>query len=647
MKLLAKIAAFAAVGLVTLSAQAASKTDECFNYFKAQDYVRAVQAGREATRATPQQGDAHYCLGLSFKSLGDADNAMRSLQQAEKLFSKKSDLAAVYAQLGMVAGLKGDLQQALNYYSRQLGLQRETGNRSGESAALNNIASVFSDRGELDKALDYYQQSLNIEPVEANKATNYNNIGLLYANKGDYPHAIEYLDKAIALDRRNGNYHGAAIHILNKGYVQTLQGAYDVAEATLKEGLSAIRKVKDQYWESVAYGYLGDLARQRSQFDQARSHYQEGLRLARQAGATAQVERFGRSLAGLQKTATAVSFGVVEIGSKGVKAAVVTSSRDEKGRTQVETGFRKSINTNIIQGVAETGEFAPAAIEETAQAVSELVTAIKANSPNLGDNISIAGSSAMAGAINRSDLAARVQALTGIQPRFINSAEELSYAIYGSIRDDLAHKTALLDIGSGNGRLGYLISPRGDRPAGQAVIDLRAGSVTLAELANKGRNPGEDYLTALNRVVEKEIAPRVGNDLKQYPVIRKHRYFLLVGGAAWAMTTMLHPEEQGTYVRLSSQDMKDYFQRLASNPDAVLNPDLGKIADPRIREKAAKQVETVKKVFNLENLLAGASLLKLVAENDPFGNAEIYFAREGNWAYGLAEAQAMSKTAAK
>lgn len=643
MNWLARFAATVAASLIALSAQAASKTDECFNYLKAQDYARAVQAGREATRTMPQQGNAHYCLGLSFNSLGDADNALRSLQQAEKLFSNKGDLAMVYAQLGMVAGRKGDLQQELNYYSRQLGLEREMGDRSGEASALNNIAGVFKNRGEYDKALDYYQQSLAIEPVEANKAANFNNIGMLYSDNEDYPRAIEYLDKAIALERRNGNYHNAAKVILNKGAVQTYQGAYDAAKTTLTEGLIAIRKVKDQYWEAVAQGYLGSLFRARSQFDLARNHYQEGMRLARAAGATAAVESLGRSLASLQKTATAVSFGVVEIGSKGVKAAVVTSSRDEKGRTQIETGFRKSANTNIIQGVAETGEFAPAAIEETAQAVNELVAAIKASSPNLGDNISIAGSSALAGAINRTDLAARVQALTGIQPRFINSAEELSYAIYGSIRDDLAHKTALLDIGSGNGRMGYLISPRGDRPAGQAVIDLRAGSVTLAELANKTRSPGEEYLVALNRIIEKDIAPRISNEIKQYPVIRKHRYFLLVGGAAWAMSTLLYPEEQGAYVRLSSQDMKDYFQRLASNPDAMLNPDLGKITDLKLREKASKQVEIVKKVFNLENLLAGASLLKLVAENDPFGNAEIYFAREGNWAYGLAEAQANAK----
>ncbi|GAB1394616.1 hypothetical protein MASR1M60_27800 [Rhodocyclaceae bacterium] len=63
MRLLAKLATLLAAGLVALSAQAASKTDECFNYHKAQDYVRAVQAGREATRATPQQGDPTFASG--------------------------------------------------------------------------------------------------------------------------------------------------------------------------------------------------------------------------------------------------------------------------------------------------------------------------------------------------------------------------------------------------------------------------------------------------------------------------------------------------------------------------------------------------------------------------------------------------------
>jgi hypothetical protein len=100
-------------------------------------------------------------------------------------------------------------------------------------------------------------------------------------------------------------------------------------------------------------------------------------------------------------------------------------------------------------------------------------------------------------------------------------------------------------------------------------------------------------------------------------------------------------------VPLSRQDFSEYFTRLSANTEAALNPKLDGITDPKVKEKAAKQIASVKGVFTPENLLAGARLLKMMGELDPFGQADIYFARDGNWAYGLAEAQALSKASIK
>lgn len=643
----AKIVAFATACLITVSAFAATPIENCFNYKKAQDYPRAVQAGREAVRLAPKSGDSYSCLGESYRQLGDLDLALKNLLQAERLYSRKSDLSIVYSQLGQIASLKGDLQQSLNYYSRSLGLVREIGDKSGESAGLNNIAGVFRDRGDLDKALDYYQQSLAIESVESKKSTTYNNIALIYSDREDYVTAVEYLDKAISIDRRFGNYHGAAKYLLNKGFVQTEQRKFDDAETTLNEGLVAIRKVGDQYWESVALGYLGELAEARGAIDVAKSKYQEALQLARTAGATSKAESIARKIALLQKDSTTVSYGVVEVGSKGVKAAVVTSFMDEQGRLRYQTGFKKSINTDVLQGVVDTGEFSPEAIGNTAKAANDLVAEIRSNAKNIGDNIFIAGSSALSSAMNRDELGIKVQELTGIKPAFINSAQELVFAMIGSIPDKLLYKTALLDIGSGNGRIGYLTSPKGDRKSGQAVIDLRAGSTSLTDLANKSKAPGESYITALNRVVEKDIAPRFASDIKQYPVLSRHQHLMIVGGAAWSMTTLMHPENQGANVQLSLEDFNNYYDRITQNPDALLNPDLSVITDQKVRESAIKQVEAVKKTFTVENLQAGARILKLVADTVPLGKADIYFNRDGNWAYGYAAGIMFAKRVTK
>jgi len=313
MKMINRVAGFVVASLLAITAYAATPLEQCLSYSKAQDYPRALQAGREAVRSAPQSGDAYRCLGRTYDNLGDLDLALKNYLQAERLFSRKGDLSLVYSDLGGIANRKGDLQQALNYYSRTLGLDRELGNRSGESADLSNIAVIFHSRGDLDKALDYFQQSLNIEPAEASKGTKYNNIALVYSDLEEYSKATEYLDKAIAIERRYGNYHGAARAILNKGAVQIDARKLDDAEASLNEGLAAIRKVGDQYWEAVALAYFGNLAEARGQLDLARNKYQEALQLARAAGATSNAESYARKIARLKKDAATVSYGVVEI----------------------------------------------------------------------------------------------------------------------------------------------------------------------------------------------------------------------------------------------------------------------------------------------------------------------------------------------
>lgn len=613
-----------------------SLSQQCWNFEKAQDYPRAVKAGRDAIKKNASDANALMCLGRAHKSMGDLDTALKYFLQAERLLSAKNDLSIVYSSLGAIYEDKGDLQQALNYYSRGLALARDVANKAMESAHLSNVAGIFRSRGENDKALDYYDQALSMKGVDDNKSTVFNNIAVLYDDLEQFDKALEYIDKAIAESRRFGDYHSASLSLLNKGALLTRINRFEDAAIALDEGIKGVRKVGDKNWESIGLGYLADLARAQDDVDKAKLLYRDALKLAQVAGNTDNVERYTRRLAALQREASTVDYGVLEIGSKGVKAAVVSSYIDGSGRLIYQTAFKKSLNTDVIKGVAETGEFTPEAMESTANAAVDLLALIRESAPKLGDNIVIAGSSALSGALNREDLGSLIQEKTGIKPIFINSAQELVFAMIGSLPEDYLYKSALLDIGSGNARIGYLVSPRGTRKRGQVAINIRAGSVSLADLANKSRATDENYLSALERVVKSEVAPRFAADIKQYPVLAKHKHLVVVGGAAWAMASLLYPEQQGSYVRLNFEDFNSYYERLVSKPNDLLNPDLSHIADAKVRDLASKQIESVKKTFTLENLQAGARLLKMVADQAPLAHANIFFARDGNWAYGMA-----------
>jgi len=237
------------------------EVDACYNFRKAGDYRRSIEAGRVAVQKYPNNPDAHYCLGESYRMVGEFKLALEHMKRAESLTSNKGDLMYIYNQIGLTYGGMGYLDDALFYFSRSLSLARDLGNKSMQASVLNNIGVIYERKGELDKALDFYEESLRLKTDEKEKATTYNNIAIIYDKKGNYQKAVEYLQKAIEIEERHGDYHGASISKLNLGSTYRKMKDYERAEKYILEGLEGVRKVGDKYWEAVGYHVLGWLYR--------------------------------------------------------------------------------------------------------------------------------------------------------------------------------------------------------------------------------------------------------------------------------------------------------------------------------------------------------------------------------------------------
>ncbi len=230
---------------------------KCENFYIAGDYERAIEAGRVAVQKYPNNLKAHYCLGISYRMVGEFKLALEHLKKAESLTSNKEYLMYIYNQVGIIYEKMGYLDDALLYYSRSLSLAIDLENESMQASVLNNIAGIYYDKGELDKALGFYEESLRLETDEKEKAITYNNIAIIYDQKGDYQKAVEYLQKAIEIGERYGDYHRVSMRKLNLGDTYRKMKDYEKAEKYLLEGLEGVRKVGDKYWEAVGYHFLG------------------------------------------------------------------------------------------------------------------------------------------------------------------------------------------------------------------------------------------------------------------------------------------------------------------------------------------------------------------------------------------------------
>ncbi len=263
----------------------------CYNFYQARDYRRAIEAGRAAVQKYPNNIDAHYCLGLSYRMVGEFKLALEHMKRAESLTSNKEALMYIYNQTGIIYEKMGYLDDALLYYSRSLGLARDLGNKSMQANILNNIASIYRYKGELDKALGYLEESLWLQTDEKAKATTYNNIATIYDKKGDYQKAVEYFQKAIEISERYGDYHGASMRKLNLGNTYRNMKDYEKAEKYISEGLEGVRKVGDKYWEATGYKYLGWLYEDKGDKKTAKDYFIRAYNLFKSIGAERDAEK--------------------------------------------------------------------------------------------------------------------------------------------------------------------------------------------------------------------------------------------------------------------------------------------------------------------------------------------------------------------
>lgn len=326
----------------------------------------------------------------------------------------------------------------------------------------------------------------------------------------------------------------------------------------------------------------------------------------------------------------------IEIGSKGIKGAVF-SYPDNGNLSQAETLFDQKINVGIV-GTMKERRFSEPGIRETAEAVSKLAREAQPalRKSNAAETCLVVGSSGVAVADNKDQLASAVRQATGADMSFLTAEEESRYALISTIYPpERRAASILLDIGSGNTKIGYVTMD-----GRHFALDVPYGTVTLKKAALV--QSGTDVEVAVNAAIRQKILPDYREQLQNRPGLTNRSQVYWVGGAAWATATFTHPELAGDeFVPLSKEDIEKFL--LALKRDAWRNPDLSKL-DSTSRDIASREIQKVMDVFTREDLIAGVGLMKALTRTlNP--EASIRFPRKGQWLVGYASEQAKKMTA--
>jgi putative nucleotidyltransferase with HDIG domain len=204
------------------------------------------------------------CFDLAAGSLGDARQAFL---QALELGGERRDLCArVERNLGVLANIHGDLDEALARYSRSLEAAQSAGDEQGCALAYHNLGMVSADLEQWDEADRYFRRSYAI----AERTGDLHLQGLCLVN------------------------HAAKVHVARQRFVDGQQNAEKAL--AIFDGLGA----RDE--QSGAYRVIGIVYRETGHAAPAESRLRSAIDLAVAVGSVSNEAEASRELAVLYQT---------------------------------------------------------------------------------------------------------------------------------------------------------------------------------------------------------------------------------------------------------------------------------------------------------------------------------------------------------
>lgn len=225
-----------------------------------------------------QQMVIYYDLGSLAKMMNDYDQALdylaKSMRIAEQL-NDKSLIGHIFQLKAKMYNESNESSKAIEYSLLAFQQFKELNDKVSMVDALNASASTYRKLAVFDKALKYQLKALAIiETTGQIKriATNYNNTAILYKDFKDYDSAISMHLKSLTLKQSIGYKKGMVFSHKNLGESYRLAGNTELSLKHLSKALLLAKEIKNLTLINDVYLYLGRLHRDLGQFELSKKY---------------------------------------------------------------------------------------------------------------------------------------------------------------------------------------------------------------------------------------------------------------------------------------------------------------------------------------------------------------------------------------
>lgn len=258
------------------------------NWFRLQrKWEKALDSAKRATVSDSTFYRAYYLAGWINQRIANYTDALNLLKKGERFAKAQSDFeqrAKFLRMLGIVQGLRGNIQAALNYAGQALDVFKSIGDKKWIETILGDIGMQYTELGDYTSAETHLRQAYQIA-VEIDdrrdQARHLNNSGILFMNTGKYPEAMDIFSQALPLYRELGDKRGEGILLSNYAELYYGLGLFDKAREFQQASLARSRESGDKRSESISLINLGIILAAMGKESQSLSLFHQTLEKSR------------------------------------------------------------------------------------------------------------------------------------------------------------------------------------------------------------------------------------------------------------------------------------------------------------------------------------------------------------------------------
>jgi tetratricopeptide (TPR) repeat protein len=224
-------------------------------------------------RVSWRQGRFDEALGLYERARGIA----AQLGDDELLANAENGIGALHCERGAYVQARASYHVALE----------RTGDASLRGRILLNLGVLANIEGDLDDARARYHKSI----VEFERASNeeglalaHHNLGMLYADRSDWEAAAESYERCLTISERLGMRQMVANVLLNRAELLCAMNQPDEARSSCDRALALFGELGDQVGRAETHRWQGRALAKLGEHAAARHWLEEAVRLARQLG---------------------------------------------------------------------------------------------------------------------------------------------------------------------------------------------------------------------------------------------------------------------------------------------------------------------------------------------------------------------------